>query len=190
MEVLRPESLELGLRQEGSSVGQRIVSARLGLEALKDRPVFGLGWQGSRYLLEEDPAFLLRTSATIPWQRFYGPSANTSPYSPANTYTQLMVETGLVGFGVVTGFLLTLAVSFIRLARRTKQYLPVLGALWTVGMGFWFNGTGLFGGGAEQVLFWSAAGLYFACAGASSAPLPIAKRRSVFQRQLHAQANL
>lgn len=187
VETLRPESITRGLSQTGGSIGHRLLSARIALEALKSHPVYGTGWQTNVYLFETDPDILRRSLSS---EQIGAIAPELLPLSTGNVYSQILAETGIVGFTIFTGFLLTLAVSFIRLARRTRQYLPLLGALWTIGMGFWLNGTGLFGGGAEQVLFWSAAGLYFACASASSAPLLVAKRRPVFQRQPHAQAHL
>jgi O-antigen ligase len=162
--TLRPGSIEGGLRQESNSVGHRLVSARIAFESLKSYPIFGTGWQTSRYLFETDPDILRRTSDKIQWEQFYTIDPGGIPYSSSNVYSQLLTETGLVGFAIVTGFFLGLAVLFIRLAKRTRQFTAVLGMSWTIGMLFGlFTSHGLFAGGGEQVLFWSTPGLYVAC---------------------------
>lgn len=130
---------------------------------MKSRPIFGTGWQTSKYLLETDPGILRRTSEDIPWERFYIVAPGEMPYSPANVYSQLLVETGIVGFLVIVGFFLGVAILYVRLAWRTGWFLAVLGMGWTISILLVFTSDGLWGGGALQGLFWGTVGLYVWC---------------------------
>jgi O-antigen ligase len=133
----------------------RTVLVYIGYRIWRDHPIAGVGWEASG-----EPSRFLRYVPAAK-QRYPNepelafPAANRR-YGVQNFYVQTLADLGVVGFLLVAGVFLTAA---WLAARRVAATAPLVGLLWTVGVGGLWIAQGVVAGLPLDALTWIAFGL-------------------------------
>jgi O-antigen ligase len=144
--------------QYAASWSQRLIYAYVGGRVFLDHPVLGTGWWGElppdefvRYL----PDARRRFSDQPP--RYFPPRDHR--FIPQQAYDQVLYELGLVGAAALAALLAALVVRCVAGARRARDALATLPAVWLGSAVGALAGEGLFGGTPLAAVVWLTFGL-------------------------------
>lgn len=163
--LMRGSTLEhfaafLGLEQETTtgvqSYAHRTLLAYIGVRIWLDRPLTGVGYQGSSDVWAFGP-HLADAHRRFPHEPEQAFPSRTRPWGVQNLYVETLADLGLIGFAL----LLALFAAAVRAALRAGpgSALPLVGLGWLLlAAGVW-NGIGLVPGIPLAALTWLALGL-------------------------------
>jgi hypothetical protein len=144
--------------QYAGSWSQRLIYAYVGGRVFLDRPVLGTGWWGelpphefARYLPDARRRF-----NDQPPHYFPRPDRR---FIPQQAYDQVLYELGLVGAAAFVALLAALAERCVAAARRARDALATLPAVWLGSVLGALAGEGLFGGTPLAAVVWLTVGL-------------------------------
>jgi O-antigen ligase len=144
--------------QYAASWSQRLIYAYVGYRVFLDHPVLGTGWWG------ELPPHVFAGHLPEARRRFpdqpapYFPPANRN-FIPQQAYDQVLYELGVVGAASLAAFAASLIARCVAAARRWRDRLAYLPAVWLAAAAGAIAGEGLFGGSALPAVVWLTAGL-------------------------------